>query len=108
MAKSNAPQTSETKAPDQAPETLIEEGQSPVDESLLSPEGDADLSALLPSVQANEVADEVLDLVRVFVPKDFQLRLDQHHCKTFVRGEQDMERQHALHWFAVANGVTVL
>jgi hypothetical protein len=54
-----------------------------------------------------EVADELVDTVTVTVPKAFKLRLDGHKELSFKAGVQEMEREHAEHWYSKANGVNI-
>ena len=54
-----------------------------------------------------EVASELVDTVTVTVPKAFKLRVDNFRELEIKAGIQEMERQHADHWYSVANGVQV-
>ena len=45
------------------------------------------------------------DLVTVTVQKAFVLTLDTHQKVPYGSGIQEMPREHADHWWAVANGV---
>lgn len=53
------------------------------------------------------VEGELLDMVIAVVPKQFTLNLDHHKQFTYKPGTQRMERDHANHWWSVANGVTI-
>ena len=57
--------------------------------------------------KANEVADELVDTVTVTVPRAFQLRGNDGNITQYPAGVQEMEREHAKHWYSVACGVTV-
>ena len=62
-----------------------------------------------PALEAKtvEVASELVDTVTVTVPKAFNLRLDNHRVIAFPAGVQEMERQHAEHWYSKAWGVVI-
>lgn len=45
------------------------------------------------------------DLVTVTAPKAFTLTLDTHQKVQYGAGIQEMPREHADHWWAIANGV---
>jgi hypothetical protein len=47
------------------------------------------------------------DMVTAIIPKSFQLTLDNHAHVSYEAGTQDMPREHAEHWFAVAMGVEI-
>lgn len=46
-------------------------------------------------------------MITVTVPRGFQLRVDDHTVLPVKAGVQEMLEEHALHWYSVANGVTV-
>lgn len=46
-------------------------------------------------------------IVTVKIPRDFRLTLDSHHEVHYKAGIDEMPLEHALHWFAQANGVEV-
>jgi hypothetical protein len=53
------------------------------------------------------ISGELLDMVIAIVPKQFTLNIDHFKTFTYKAGTQRMERAHAEHWWAVANGVTL-
>ena len=62
---------------------------------------------LTPTVDSVEVADELIDMVTVTVPRPFKLRVDNFREVTVPAGVQEMERELAEHWYSVANGVRI-
>jgi len=55
--------------------------------------------------EQTEFDDE--DMVTAIIPTAFQLTLDNHAHVKYEAGTQDMPREHAEHWFAVAMGVEI-
>lgn len=55
--------------------------------------------------EQTEFDDE--DMVTAIIPTAFQLTLDNHAHAKYEAGTQDMPREHAEHWFAVAMGVEI-
>ena len=45
--------------------------------------------------------------VTVIVPNQFDLTIDYNHTITVKPGIQEMEKAHADHWYAIANGVVI-
>ena len=42
------------------------------------------------------------------VPRTFRLRLSSHSVITYPEGAYAMDKEHALHWYSKANGVTIV
>jgi len=61
-----------------------------------------------PAIGADADDDIDEDTVMANVPKAFKLRLDHHKLIEYKPGAQRMPRAHAEHWYAEANGVTVV
>jgi hypothetical protein len=57
--------------------------------------------------EVKTVAGEFVEMVTVTVPKEFKLQLDHFRQVIYKAGIQEMERLHAEHWWAKANGVTI-
>lgn len=53
------------------------------------------------------VEGTLIEYVTAVIPHNYTLRIDNHRILNFVQGTQKMEREHAEHWFSVANGVTI-
>ena len=45
--------------------------------------------------------------VTVVVPKDYKLTLDNYHVLNIQHGVQEMEREHAEHWWSIKQGVEI-
>lgn len=93
--------TQET-APQQENASADAQPSTPVEETPPAAEQTPPTTAI--AVQAT-LEGEVLDMVTVVSPRKFILRLDNHRVIEVREGAQEMERAHAAHWYAVANGV---
>lgn len=65
------------------------------------------LAVDLPGDTAKEIDVDHSDTVTVHVPKAFRLTLDAGHMIDVHAGTREMPREHAEHFYAVANGVTI-
>ena len=54
------------------------------------------------AVKAKEEKEE---LVSVFIPKDFKLTIDHSTVIDYKAGPRMIPKDHAEHWYAIANGV---
>ena len=78
----------------------------PVDRKDDSGESQAIKDAAFNSTQEQTEFDDD-DMVTAIIPTSFQLTLDNHQHVKYEAGTQDMPRDHAEHWFAVAMGVEI-
>ncbi len=89
--------------------------ESSVSEAPKNPEGitppeaavDTKVAVAKAEDKVREVSGEVVEMVTVTVPHDYNLRLDHFREFKFKAGVQEMEREVAEHWYSKANGVTV-
>lgn len=100
------------KKPWETTEAATEEvAATPVEESTVTEEVITEEQVVDPEAATEEkmvaVEGELLDMVIAVVPKQFTLNLDHHKQFTYKPGTQRMERDHANHWWSVANGVTI-
>lgn len=60
-----------------------------------------------PSVPTPASMLPTADTVLTTVPVPFKLTIDHHHDVAYPAGTVRMPREHAEHWWAKANGVTI-
>lgn len=65
------------------------------------------LVADLPEQPVQHIEVDESDVVTAHVPKGFNLTLDSGHTIRINAGTQEMPREHAEHYYAKANGVTI-
>lgn len=64
-------------------------------------------STVRPTTSASVVNLHEDDEVLCTIPKSFTLTDDDHKPHPYKPGTYNMPREHAMHWYAKANGVTV-
>jgi hypothetical protein len=61
-----------------------------------------------PQEAVAEAVEEGMPDVIVMVPKAFKLRMNDHVVIDYPAGAYSMPREHAEHWYAKANKVTIV
>lgn len=69
--------------------------------------GDRRRLTSVPVTKTEAVEAAAGEVVKVVVPKAFNLVLDHHHEVKYPAGTYDMPIEHAENWWSVANGVVL-
>lgn len=97
-----------------APDETIVEVKAPWEVPAPFPVNDPQVPAHIEGAIPTPAAPEVLvvekvktDMVTVTVPQGFELTIDHNTTITIKPGIQEMDKAHANHWYAIANGVVI-